>query len=127
MATAPLKPVLVIDNLEGYPPAGDNEDLVLEVKSADSATLDPSDYAAVFVHDDNTAELNWARQHAASHFNGLYFKFTGRRGQFDNVTFHRGAYKLPRWVLKERFADFLARYRERGVVDRETARIFEQL
>ena len=122
-----LKPVLVIDNREEYAPAGDNDWLVRKLPSADTESLDPSDYAAIFVHDDNMAELNWARKHAKSHFNGLYFKFTGRKGQFDNVTYSRGAYKLPRWIFKERFAEFLEMYKQRGVVDRDTARIFEKL
>ncbi|HEX9952135.1 MAG TPA: hypothetical protein VGB53_10230 [Rubricoccaceae bacterium] len=126
MESAQLKPVLVIDNREIYAPVGPHGDLVCQVARADPSTLDPSAYAAVFVHDDNSAELNWAREHAAKHFGGVYFKFTGRRGQADNVTVHRGAYKLPRWVFQRYFTAFLAAYRERGLADAVTARIFEE-
>lgn len=122
-----LKPVLVIDNRELYAPAGAHADLVSTMASADVGELDPSDWAAVFVHDDNAAELNWARRHAREHFGGVYFKFTGRRGSSDNVRVHRGAYKLPRWAFERWFEDYLAAYRASGVADARTASVFESL
>ena len=123
--TDALKPVLVVDNRELYAPTGEHAEFVREMPVADVAMMDPADWAAVFVHDDNVAELNWVRQHAREHFGGVYFKFTGRNGEFGNLTVHRGAYKLPRWLFEERFADYLAAYTARGVADAETARIFE--
>lgn len=122
-----LKPVLVVDNRELYAPAGAHVDLVRAVPTADVGALDPTDYAAVFVHDDNAAELNWARRHAREHFGGVYFKFTGRRGAADNVAVHRGAYKLPRWAFERWFEEYLAAYRESGVADARTASVFERL
>ena len=122
-----LKPVLVIDNRERYAPAGPHGDLIREVPSADVETLDPTDWAAVFVHDDNEAELNWVRRHARKHFGGVYFKFTGRRGAADNVSVHKGAYKLPRWAFEKWFESYLAAYRSSGVADAETASVFETL
>lgn len=122
-----LKPVLVIDNRRLYAPAGAHGDIVRTMPMADVGELDPSDWAAVFVHDDNAAELNWARRHARDHFGGVYFKFTGRRGAADNVSVHRGAYKLPRWAFERWFEDYLAAYRETGVADAQTASVFESL
>ena len=122
-----LKPVLVIDNRELYAPAGAHDDLVRRVPSADVEALDPSEWAAVFVHDDNAAELNWARKHAREHFGGVYFKFTGRRGAADNVSVHRGAYKLPRWAFERYFEAYLAAYRASGIADATTAAVFESL
>ena len=122
-----LKPVLVIDNRELYAPTGAHADLVRTMPSADVRALDPSEWAAVFVHDDNAAELNWAREHAREHFGGVYFKFTGRRGAADNVSVHRGAYKLPRWAFEKWFEAYLAAYRSSGVADTETATVFEDL
>ena len=121
-----LKPVLVIDNRELFAPCGDHGDLVHEVTSADVETLDPTAWAAVFVHDANAEELNWAIRNK-SHFGGVYFNLTGERGTQDNVTVHRGAYRLPRWVFQQRFERYLAAYRARGVADAETAAAFEAL
>ena len=122
-----LKPVLVIDNRELYAPAGAHDDLVRRVPAADVETLDPSEWAAVFVHDANQAELNWARAHFRQHFGGVYFRITGRRGTNDTVTVNRGAYKLPR-----RYADAVARYGEdsllrHGIVPWHVAAMKNQL
>ena len=121
-----LKRVLVIDNRELYAPAGAHADLVCEMATADAETLDPAEWAAVFVHADNEPELNWAIRHKEN-FGGVYFTFSGERGMADNVTTHRGAYLLPRWAFQQRFERYLTAYRALGVADAETASIFEAL
>jgi len=119
MSASDLKPVLVIDNRELFAPAGDFASLVVHMAEADITNLDENDYATAFVHDDNTSELNWARQHYP-----IYFKFTGRGGEFDEVTENKGAYKLPRHIFERYFKGFLAAYAEKGVVDKNVANTF---